>query len=190
MCICEFIVAIVGSTTASNVSHIVLIVCIYFFFFASTWGPTGWAVSGEVFPPRIRGKGIALSTASNWLWNFVISFYTPYIVDPEHANLGSKVFFIWGGTCAACVAFACLCVYESKGLSLEQIDVMVNEVAPMNSSKWKPHGEMLPPPAGRDISGGSPNLNGVVLGGTGSNEEDKKSPNEVEDAKKLSSNAS
>jgi SP family sugar:H+ symporter-like MFS transporter len=48
MCNWEFIVAIVGSTTASNVSYIVLIVfvCIYIFFSAATWGPTDWAVSG------------------------------------------------------------------------------------------------------------------------------------------------
>jgi hypothetical protein len=100
------------------------------------------------------------------------------------------VFFIWGGTCAACVVFAALCVYETKGLSLEQIDAMVKEVAPMSSSKWGPHGEMLPPPAVRETSGGSPNLNGVVLGGTGENGDDKKSSNEVEDVEKRSNNAS
>ena len=46
-------------------------VCIYIFFFASTWGPGAWIVIGEIFPLPIRSRGVALSTSSNWLWNTV-----------------------------------------------------------------------------------------------------------------------
>jgi SP family sugar:H+ symporter-like MFS transporter len=145
MCICQFIVAIVGVTTGreSNTAHIVLIVfvCIYITFFACTWGPTGWAVSGEVFSLSIRAKGIALSTASNWLWNFIISFVTPYIVDTDKGNLGVKVFFIWGSTCGLSLLFAYFCVYETKGLSLEQVDQMFKETCARQSSKWRPNGQ-------------------------------------------------
>jgi hypothetical protein len=106
----------------------------------------------SLFPPHPRKRYRSLHSFKLAL-EFVIGFCTPYIVDPEHANSGSKVFFIWGGTCAACIVFAALCVDETKGLSLEQIDAMVKEVAPMSSSKWRPHGEMLPPPAVRETSG-------------------------------------
>ena len=74
MLVCEFLVAIVGTAApGSRAAGIVLIVfvCIYIFFFASTWGPAAWVVIGEIFPLPIRAKGVALSTASNWLWNFV-----------------------------------------------------------------------------------------------------------------------
>ncbi len=140
MCICEFIVAIVGVTTGGHPGHIVLIlfVCVYIFFFACTWGPTGWAVSGEIFPLSIRSKGIALSTASNWLWNFIISFATPYIVDKDKGNLNTKVFFIWGATCFTSALFSYLCVYETKGLSLEQVDKMMSETTARCSARWKP----------------------------------------------------
>lgn len=146
MSICEFIVAIVGTTTGgSDAAHKTLIafVCVYIFFFASTWGPTGWAVSGEVFPLTIRSKGIALSTASNWLINFVIAFVTPYFVDEDKANLGSKVFFIWGSTCALAVVYAYLIVYETKGLSLEAIDAMMRQVWPWQSKGWRPDGQVV-----------------------------------------------
>ena len=101
MVVCHFIVAIVGvavekSTALSNV--LITFICFFIFFFASTWGPTGWAVSGEVFPLSIRAKGTALSVASNWLWNFILTFINPYLVDQDKAHLGTKVFFIWGGT--------------------------------------------------------------------------------------------
>ncbi|KAL5320689.1 hypothetical protein ACEPPN_011499 [Leptodophora sp. 'Broadleaf-Isolate-01'] len=141
MSICEFIVAIVGTTTGgSDAAHKILIafVCVYIFFFASTWGPTGWAVSGEVFPLTIRSKGIALSTASNWLFNFVIAFVTPYFVDDDKANLQSKVFFIWGSTCALAAVYAYFVVYETKGLSLESCDRMMKKVWPWQSAGWRP----------------------------------------------------
>lgn len=69
MLVCQFIVAIVGvAAPDSNAQGICLIVfvCIYIFFFATTWGPAGWVVIGEVYPLPIRAKGVALATASNW----------------------------------------------------------------------------------------------------------------------------
>ena len=52
-------------------------------------------VIGEIFPLPIRAKGVSLSTASNWLWNFVLCYVTPYMVDADEGNLGAKVFFVW-----------------------------------------------------------------------------------------------
>ena len=73
MCLCEFIVAITGTVTQSApaLSAMIAFICIYIFFFASTWGPGAWVVIGEIFPLPIRARGVALSTASNWLWNCV-----------------------------------------------------------------------------------------------------------------------
>ena len=74
MLICEFLVAIMGTADGGNKSTIkaeIAFICIYIFFFASTWGPGAWVVIGEIFPLPIRSRGVALSTASNWLWNCV-----------------------------------------------------------------------------------------------------------------------
>ncbi|KAF2631672.1 general substrate transporter [Macroventuria anomochaeta] len=142
MLICEFVIAIVGTVDeGSKAASMCLIVftCFYIFFFASTWGPAAWVVIGEIFPLPIRAKGVALSTASNWLWNFVIGFTTPYMIDEQYGNLKTKVFFVWGATCTACVVFAYFLVPETKGLSLEQVDNMLKETSPRRSSKWLPH---------------------------------------------------
>lgn len=142
MLICEFIIAIVGTVDGnSKASSTCLIVftCFYIFFFATTWGPAAWVVIGEVFPFSIRAKGVALSTASNWLWNFVIGFITPYMMNEEYGNLKTKVFFVWGATCTLCVLFAYFFVPETKGLSLEQVDRMLEETTPHSSNKWIPH---------------------------------------------------
>jgi MFS transporter, SP family, sugar:H+ symporter len=54
------------------------------------------------------------------------------------ANLGAKVFFIWGSLCLLCVSFVFFLVPEMKGLSLEQVDKMMEESTPMKSGRWKP----------------------------------------------------
>ncbi|KIR38123.1 hypothetical protein I313_06119, partial [Cryptococcus deuterogattii Ram5] len=55
-------------------------------------------------------------------------------------NLGSKVFFLWGSTCILCFIYAYLFVWETKGLTLEQVDRMMEEcTSPRHSPGWKPH---------------------------------------------------
>lgn len=62
-----------------------------------------------------------------------------YMIDEQYGNLKTKVFFVWGATCTACVVFAYFLVPETKGLSLEQVDSMLKETTPRNSAKWIPH---------------------------------------------------
>ncbi|KAK9241721.1 general substrate transporter [Lipomyces tetrasporus] len=142
MLVCEFIVAIIGVTDGQNPSAVkamISFICIYIFFFASTWGPGAWVVIGEVFPLPIRSRGVALSTASNWLWNCIIAVITPYMVGTDQGNLGAKVFFIWGSLCVTCFVYAYFLIPETKGLTLEQVDRMMEECTPRASSKWVPH---------------------------------------------------
>ncbi|KAI4188264.1 MAG: hypothetical protein L6R41_002262 [Letrouitia leprolyta] len=142
MLVCEFLVAIMGTADGDNpatVKAMISFICIYIFFFASTWGPGAWVVIGEVFPLPIRSRGVALSTSSNWLWNCIITVITPYLVGTDKGNLGAKVFFLWGALCTACFVYAYFLVPETKGLSLEQVDKMLEETTPRNSSRWVPH---------------------------------------------------
>ncbi|KAG2177388.1 hypothetical protein INT44_007899 [Umbelopsis vinacea] len=155
MTVCEFIVAIVGVTVGFDKTYInaagasvpvninavnvqIAFIAIYIFFFATTWGPAAWVVIGEIFPLPIRSRGVALSTASNWLWNCIIAVITPYLVGADKANLQSKVFFMWGSLCLCCLIYAYFLVPETKGLTLEQVDRMMEEVSPRKSAAWKP----------------------------------------------------
>ena len=109
MCVCQFIVGSVGTASAqtdlSAQNASIAFVCIYIFFFASSWGPVAWVVTGELFPLKARAKCLSMTTASNWLLNWAIAYSTPYMVDPDRANLQSKVFFVWGSFCFVCIAF-------------------------------------------------------------------------------------
>jgi hypothetical protein len=149
------------ASLANNISAVnaqIAFIAIFIFFFASTWGPGAWIVIGEIFPLPIRSRGVGLSTASNWLWNTIIAVITPYMVrlpspsplcpsptnkttqqvGEDKGNLKSSVFFIWGGLCTAAFVYAYFLVPETKGLTLEQVDKMMEESTPRTSSKWKP----------------------------------------------------
>ncbi|RYP59811.1 hypothetical protein DL769_008393 [Monosporascus sp. CRB-8-3] len=141
MVVCQFIVAIIGTilpTDPQAIKSMIAFICIYIFFFASTWGPGAWVVIGEIYPLPIRARGVALSTASNWLWNCIIAVITPYMVDGDKANLGPKVFYVWGGLCSCAFVYAYFLIPETKGLTLEQVDRMFEETTPRKSSKWVP----------------------------------------------------
>ncbi|KFY54462.1 hypothetical protein V496_07253 [Pseudogymnoascus sp. VKM F-4515 (FW-2607)] len=142
MVVCQFIVGAVGTALPDNdnaTRSLVAFICIYIFFFATTWGPGAWVLIGEIYPIPIRARGVGLSTASNWLWNCIIGVITPYMVGEDKANLGPKVFFVWGSLCVCCLVYAFFLIPETKGLSLEQVDRMFEESTPRKSSKWVPH---------------------------------------------------
>lgn len=154
MCVSQFIVAMSGTfSTGQDSAGVIFVkslagqraavsfVCIYIFFFASTWGPLAWVVTGEIFPLQTRAKSLSMTTATNWLFNWAIAYSTPYLVDygSGKANLQSKIFFIWFGCCFLCIAFVYFFIYETKGLSLEEVDQLYDEVSVARKSiGWKP----------------------------------------------------
>ncbi|KAM0465925.1 hypothetical protein ACHAPV_000873 [Trichoderma viride] len=154
MCISQLIVAVCGTLSTGQhengdifVKNVagqqtaVAFVCIFIFFFASTWGPLAWVVTGEIFPLTTRAKSLSMSTATNWLLNWAIAYSTPYLVNygQGFANLQSKIFFVWFGACFICIAHVWFFIYETKGLSLEQVDQLYTEVSnARKSTKWTP----------------------------------------------------
>jgi SP family sugar:H+ symporter-like MFS transporter len=70
-----------------------------------------------------------------------IAYSTPYLVNfgPGNANLQSKIFFIWFACCFLCITFVYFMIYETKGLTLEQIDELYDEVKVASKSVgWTP----------------------------------------------------
>ena len=56
-----------------------VIACSYLFVasFAPTWGPVSWIYPPELYPLRVRGKAVALSTSANWAFNFALGYFVP-----------------------------------------------------------------------------------------------------------------
>jgi len=72
-----------GDITSGGIATVALI---YLFVIAYnfSWGPLPWPFVSEIFPTRIREPGIAIGVSSQWLFNFVFSVATPYMIT----NLG------------------------------------------------------------------------------------------------------
>ena len=73
--------------------------------------------------------------------NWAIAYSTPYLVNygPGYANLQSKIFFVWFGACFICIAFVYFFIYETKGLTLEEVNELYEEVSVASKSKrWTP----------------------------------------------------
>jgi len=112
--------------------------CLFILGFATTWAPGIWILIGETFPTRTRAKQGALATASNWLWNFLLAFFTPFIVSA----IGFSYGFIFAGCNLLGAGVVYFFLYESSALSLEAVDMMYQDPAckPWNSSGWAPEG--------------------------------------------------
>lgn len=90
----------------------------YMLSFGASWGPVPWALPSEVFPSSLRAKGVALSTCSNWLNNFIIGLITPPLV--ENTGYGAYVFF--AVFCLLALVWTFFFIPETKGRTLEQMD--------------------------------------------------------------------
>ncbi|KAL5522837.1 hypothetical protein ACEPAG_8855 [Sanghuangporus baumii] len=112
--------------------------CLFILGYASTWAPGIWILIGETFPTHSRAKQGAISTAANWLWNFLLAFFTPFIT--------SAIQFRYGFVFASCNLLGAVVVYfflyESAGMSLENVDLMYRDASakPWRSSQWYPPG--------------------------------------------------
>ncbi|OCK78881.1 MFS sugar transporter-like protein [Lepidopterella palustris CBS 459.81] len=105
-----------GSVNSSGIATVALI---YLFVIAYnlSWGPLPWPYVSEIFPTRIREAGIAVGVSSQWLFNFVFSITTPYMIE----NMGWGTFLLWGLFDAVIAIGTFLFLRETKGLSLEEI---------------------------------------------------------------------
>ncbi|ETS80973.1 glucose transporter rco-3 [Pestalotiopsis fici W106-1] len=146
MSICQLVIAITASVvnnaeTRAYSTVLIVFVCLFIFFYAASWGPVCWVVTAEIYPLKIRAKAMSFSTASNWLLNFGIAYGTPfmYSTGAGAADMGSKVFYVWGAFCILSWIFVYCMVYETSKISLEQIDEMYERVDhAWNSHKFEP----------------------------------------------------
>ena len=90
-----------GSWESHPFAAIVAVACVYVFTaaFGMSFGPVAWVLPSEVFPLSMRGKGAAISTASNWLNNcgsliFISSSLRINILDVQSLSACSRP-FLW-----------------------------------------------------------------------------------------------
>src|SRR5262245_43099545 len=91
---------------------------LYIVAFAVSWGPVMWVLLGEMFPNQMRGAGLALSGATNWVANFTVTVtFLPLLTAIGLA--GS--YGLYAAAAAISLPFVWLTVRETKGKTMEQM---------------------------------------------------------------------
>ncbi|KAJ4898568.1 D-xylose-proton symporter-like 1 [Raphanus sativus] len=84
-----------------------------------SFGPISWLMMSEIFPLKLRGRGISIAVLVNFGTNALVTFAFP----PLKELLGAGVLFCgFGVICVLSLFFIYFIVPETKGLSLEEIE--------------------------------------------------------------------
>ncbi|GAA5914769.1 sugar porter family MFS transporter [Sporobolomyces salmoneus] len=138
-----FVYAIAGTVrdpiTDQGIGKLMIVsTCLFIAGYATTWAPGVWTLVGETPRNDARAKTGALATSSNWLFNFLLAFCTPFITQRINYSYG----FVFAGCNLAGAVIVFFFLYESSNLSLENVDRMYNDpnCKPWTSKKWIPEG--------------------------------------------------
>ncbi|KAK7434765.1 hypothetical protein VKT23_020043 [Stygiomarasmius scandens] len=113
-----------GSSPNSASQGMAAMLYIYVVFYSMGWGPLPWVYVSDIFPTRTRHYGMALASASQWLWNFVVSKVTPWMIT----DLGFKIFMMFAAVNIGAMSVFSLLIPETKGRSLEDMDIIFGSV--------------------------------------------------------------
>ena len=115
-----------------------LIACTYLFVasFAPTWGPVSWTYPPELFPLRLRGKGVALATSFNWAFNTALGLFTP----EAFVHIRWKTYIIFGVFNTVAFIHVFFLFPETAGKTLEETEAMFedpNGIRYLGTPAWK-----------------------------------------------------
>ncbi|KAH6712480.1 general substrate transporter, partial [Leptodontidium sp. MPI-SDFR-AT-0119] len=114
--------AVAGTAAAikGTVAMILLFGCVY----NASIGAASYTVLVEISTPRLRSKTVSIAIAMQSSFDIMWAFVLPYIFNPDHANLGAKTSFIFGGFSILCIAYLWWYHPETRGRTFQELDEM------------------------------------------------------------------
>ncbi|KAG1729525.1 maltose permease, partial [Suillus paluster] len=101
---------------------------IYNFVYQTGIGPLGYVIFAEVSSAKLRSKTVALGIWVNSLCGMVVNIVVP--VNPDQANLGGYVGFIFGGLAFAGTIWTWYFIPETKNRTVDELDVLFEQHVP------------------------------------------------------------
>ncbi|KAF2010036.1 general substrate transporter [Aaosphaeria arxii CBS 175.79] len=98
----------------------VAMVYIYALFYGLSWNGIPWLFCSEVLPTRVRTAGMAFCVCIQWLTQFVVVYSLPHMV----IGIKHGTFLFFGACTVLAIGFAWLFVPETKGVQLEDMDLL------------------------------------------------------------------
>lgn len=103
-------------------------------FFSIGMGPICWVLSSEIFPIRLRAQASALGQVGGRVGSGLVSM--SFLSMARAISVGG-MFFVFAAISTVSVVFVYFCVPETKGKTLEQIEIMFE-----GGKEWKGGGEV------------------------------------------------
>jgi SP family arabinose:H+ symporter-like MFS transporter len=91
----------------------------YIAFFAASLGPALWVVAAELFPNRLRSKGMSIAIISLWIACIVVTIGFPVMLEKLS---GGITFLVFALICLANLLYVLKYVPETKGKTLEELE--------------------------------------------------------------------
>jgi SP family sugar porter-like MFS transporter len=112
---------LVGASYAvhSRGLHLLILVVLSMALYALSLAPVTWVLLSEIFPNRIRGAAMSVSTFSLWSACFILTYTFPHL----NKGLGpAGTFWIYAGVSVLGFSFITTRLTETKGKTLERIE--------------------------------------------------------------------
>ena len=144
-----------GHATSSGIAQVAL-VFITNSVYQFSWGPLCWPYTNEVrvctqeillhlltyllqiFPSRIREIGSSVAVSTQWLFNFLFSLVTPYMVK----SMGAYTFLFYAALDFIFALGTFLFVKETKGRSIEEMETVFHSNAAFDFEAARKQGAM------------------------------------------------
>lgn len=98
---------------------LVILIVIAIAIYALTLAPVFWVLASEIFPNRIRGKAMSITTTGLWIACFLLTYGFPII----NRTMGTHgTFWLFTLMCIVCFLFVKYRVPETKNKTLEELE--------------------------------------------------------------------
>lgn len=89
-------------------------------------GTVPWIVNSEIYPLRFRGVCGGIAATANWISNLIVA---QSFLSLTEAIGASWTFLIFGVISVIALFFVLICVPETKGLPIEEVEKMLEHRA-------------------------------------------------------------
>ncbi len=101
-------------------NYVIIGILVYIACYAFSIGPVQFVIASEIFPTKIRGRALTISTFFLWGANAIVGQVFPGMLD----LLGpGGTFFVFGVICLPALWFINNYIPETKGKTLEEIQL-------------------------------------------------------------------
>ncbi|KAG6028958.1 hypothetical protein E4U41_000535 [Claviceps citrina] len=93
------------------------------FFYMPSWGATPWMWTAEIFSMNVRAQAVGMCTQMQNVANTIFQQFFPLLLQ----KTGLKCLFFFMAMNVALAAFVYFFIPETRGIALEEIDVLFGE---------------------------------------------------------------